>query len=203
MVFSTPTVFLSADKAALIKTYVAAPPNPSELPWSPMPQLDERAIELKERREEAKRRLEEERAAAAKRLQLENEISGTSLYGSFRTQRTDQNAPSSSAPMFSLGASSPRRPNLGGALKKLEEASPGMVIPDMEVPAGFAADDSQPEPTRSIGFAGFGQVESNSRHRPRREEKETKENALPERHRRASRSREVTLTCLNTQVFGN
>ncbi|MGM9992709.1 MAG: hypothetical protein ACI376_07715 [Candidatus Bruticola sp.] len=205
MVFSTPTVFLSADQAALIKNCVVVPPNPSELPWSPMPKLDEQAIELKERQEEARKRLEAERAAAAERLQLEGEHSN-SLYGSFRAQRPAGTAePSlSSASMFSSSVSKPRRPNLGGALRKLEEASSGMNLPDMEVPDGFSDSDSLSEKAQSISFGTFGQVGSSSRHRPRREDRETKENATSDRpSRRASRSREINLNFLNNQVFGN
>lgn len=199
MEISTPIVFLGADKVALIKRSILAPPDKEVLPWSPMPRLDEKAIELKERQEEAKKKLETERAEAAKRLYGQSASNGPSLFGDLQSRTT-------------------RRPNLSGAFRKLEEAQPqtsGVGLPGSEVPPGFSnlTDSETPPGFGTLGRKAeektqessglFGHIEVSSRHRHRNEDKEDRGRASSEHHRRASHSQEISLNFLKTQVFGN
>lgn len=56
----TPSVYLRKDQIAAILAQVASAPNPKFFPFSPLPRVDERAIEQKAKEAEAKR--EEQRA---------------------------------------------------------------------------------------------------------------------------------------------
>ncbi len=205
MAILTPLVFVRADKVALIRKNILTPPDPSVLPWSPMPSVDEKAIELKERQEEAKKKLEAQRAEAAKRVYSQSGVETPSLFGNLRGNK--------------IGVSPARKPNLSGALRKLEEAGPqtavgvglpGSQVPpgfsdldDSEMPPGFAAIERKAEEKRMADSGIFGHVESAPRRRPRNEERDDKEKKSSERHRRASRNQEISLNFLKTQVFGN
>ena len=209
MEFSTPIVFLEANKVALIKRNILTPPNQEVLPWSPMPRLDEKAIELKERQEEAKKKLEAERAEAAKRLYGQSSSGSSSMFGGFRAE---------TGSVFGTAAST-RKPNLSGAFRKLEEAQPqtsGVGLPGTEVPPGFSnLNDSEMPPgfdtierkaeaKEQQGSSGlFGHIEVSSRRRHRNEEREEGNHSSSEHHRRASHSQEISLNFLKTQVFGN
>ncbi len=212
----TPLVFVGADKVALIKENILTPPDPAVLPWSPMPRLDEKAIELKERQEEAKKQQEAQRAEAIKRTYSQPGLGGPSLFGNALGK---SHSTTGSAEGFAFSSPAPaRKPNLSGALRKLEEARPqtaSMNLPDSEVPPGFAdLTDSEMPP----GFAAierkaeekkqtesgmFGHVEGVPRRRPRNEDRDEREKTSSERHRRASRNQEINLNFLKTQIFGN
>ena len=109
----TPLVFVGADKVALIRKNILTPPDPSVLPWSPMPRLDEKAIELKERQEEAQKQLEAQRAEAAKRAYSQPSLgSRSSLFGNGIGQ---SEATTKSSEGFAFTSPAPvRKPNLGG-----------------------------------------------------------------------------------------
>ncbi len=234
MAILTPLVFVKADKVALIRKEILTPPDPSVLPWSPLPRLDERAIELKERREEAQKQLEARRAQAAKRVYSQPRWGGSSLFSDSSSSFSSTLAPSpasapvaasafsTSAPAFPVAAPasppSPRKPNLSGALRKLEKAGPqtaSLGLPGSEVPPGFAdLGDSEMPP----GFANierkaqekkeaqagiFGHIEGTPRRRQRNIDQEPQDKDSSERPRRSSRNQEISLNFLKTQVFGN
>lgn len=213
----TPLVFVGADKAALIKKSILTPPDPSILPWSPMPKLDEKAIELKERQEEVKKQQEAQRAEAAQYAYSQSGWENRpSLFGNAvgKSEATTKNSGG-----FAFSSSAPaRKHNLSGALRKLEEARPQTApinLPDSEVPPGFAdltdsemphgfADIERKAEIKKQAEAGiFGRVEGAPRRRPRNEDRDERDRTSSERHRRASRNQEINLNFLKTQVFGN
>ncbi|HBM97080.1 TPA: hypothetical protein DD394_06230 [bacterium UBP9_UBA11836] len=213
----TPLVFVGADKVALIRKNILTPPDPSVLPWSPMPRLDEKAIELKERQEEAQKQLEAQRAEAAKRAYSQPSLgSRSSLFGNGIGQ---SEATTKSSEGFAFTSPAPvRKPNLGGALRKLEEARPqaasrnlpGAEVPpgfsdltDSEIPPGFADIERKAEVKKQAEAGIFGRVEGAPRRRPRSEDRDERERTSSERHRRASRNQEINLNFLKAQVFGN
>ena len=187
----TPLVFVRADKVALIKKSILTPPDPNILPWSPMPRLDEKAIELKERQEEAQKQREAQQAEATKRAYSQSGLRGPSLFGD-ALGKPDSAAGSSGGFAFSAPPQV-RKPNLSGALRKLEESRsqtasiglPGSEVPpgfadlgDLETPPGFAAIERKAEEKKQTEAGMFGHVEGAPRRRFRNEERDDREKTL-------------------------
>lgn len=78
LIVPTPSVYLRKDQIAAILSQVASAPNPKFFPYSPLPKIDEKAIEQKSKLAEARR--EEQRAK--ERTAVESSFSkGPSQFG--------------------------------------------------------------------------------------------------------------------------
>lgn len=180
----TPIVFAEQAVIDAVKAVILCAPDPSVLPWTPLPALDIRAFERLAAKEKARQDLNRRRAEAI--ASVENNAGHSGV----------QSADERQAAVKASSAEAVRAAFSSGSGRAKNNSDAGSAVSAPSAGSGFSFGSSP---------KGVFSIEAPARCRRKEEAKEPgrKDKEGTSKRRRCSHSEEISLAQLKNSIFGN